>query len=63
MLHWFTVYIILPGPGGTVIMIRNIPITVTSRAAALPEVLIKIKLNIWIKFFVRRYAYSLKEYQ
>jgi len=33
------------------------------RAAALPEISIKIKLNIGIKVFVRIYLNSLKEYE
>jgi len=33
------------------------------RAAAPPEILTKIKLNIWIKVFVRRYVLSLKQYK
>jgi len=32
------------------------------RAAGLPEILRKIKLNIWTKVFVRRYVHYLKEY-
>jgi hypothetical protein len=56
-------YIKLPDPGRTVIIIMNIPITVTSRAAALPESSRKINQNIWIKVFVRRYVHSLKEYE
>jgi hypothetical protein len=33
------------------------------RAAAVPEILRKYKLNILIKVFVRRYIHSLKEYE
>jgi hypothetical protein len=32
-------------------------------AAALPEILRKITLNIWIKVFVRRYVHYLEEYE
>ena len=33
------------------------------RAAALPQILRKIKLNIWMKVFFRKYVHSLKAYE
>ena len=33
------------------------------RPTALPEILTKFELNIWIKVFVARYALALKQYE